>query len=62
MHEAVGEGIAESSCFVMVTLQFRRVNGTVVWGYAALAAAKRKRDPSTAVGMTTGERKQEMPG
>ncbi len=31
MHEAIGDDIAESSCFLMVTLQFRRVNSTIVW-------------------------------
>src|SRR5260370_40927590 len=34
MHEAIGEDIAESSCFLMVTLHFRRVNSTIVWRYS----------------------------
>src|SRR6266851_3234909 len=34
MHEAIGEDIAESSCFLMVTLWFRRVNSTIVWRYS----------------------------
>jgi len=40
MREAIGEDIAESSCFLMVTLDFGRVNSTVVWCCAAPAAAK----------------------
>jgi hypothetical protein len=81
MHEAIGEDIAESRCFLMVTLRFGRVNSAVVWGCGARTTSaeaetaskrcraearryeckfaegrgrgeKRKRDPSTAVGMT----------